>query len=370
MRHEGRHCGRGDRPLRVVRSTPSPEPRPALAPQRDPWAHREPGWSAALAAPSESLLALSNGYLGIRGTLDEGAPAALAGTYLNGFYETRPIPYADRGYADPELDQVLVPVADGTRIRLEVEAAPLDVRTGTVSEHERVLDLRAGLLSRTLRWRSPGGDAVRVRSRRLVSLTAPELAAIEYEVEPTEGRLRLAIHSELVAGSDAAKPSTDPRSGAVLPAGTLVPRLAALEGRRALLAHETSVSRQVVAAGMDHLVLSAPAHEAGGEAGGSSSSPSSSTAPRVTWSRRCAVGRRRCPRPGRGRAASACAAPPSRGGRSPARSAPATCPRAPPPSTSMPTSRTRSSATWPRPVTSASSAKPAPSCWSRRRGSG
>lgn len=42
--------------------------------QHDPWAHRENGWSSALAAQSESLLALSNGYLGVRGTLDEGAP--------------------------------------------------------------------------------------------------------------------------------------------------------------------------------------------------------------------------------------------------------------------------------------------------------
>lgn len=240
-----------------------------IAPQRDPWTHRERGWSPAFAAPSESLLALSNGYLGVRGTLDEGEPAALAGTYLNGFYETRPIPYADRGYGDPELDQVLVAVADGTRIRLEVEGEPIDVRTGAVGEHERVLDLRAGLLTRTLRWRSPRGDEVRLRSRRLVSLTERELAAIEYEVEPTERPLCLVIHSELLVDSGAAAPSADPRSGAVLPAGTLVPRLAAHEGSRALLAHETRFSRHVVAAGMEHVVLSAPAPEAAGEAGDS-----------------------------------------------------------------------------------------------------
>ena len=49
-----------------------------IAPQHDPWSHRETGWSPVFAAPSESLLALSNGYLGVRGTLDEGDPAALA----------------------------------------------------------------------------------------------------------------------------------------------------------------------------------------------------------------------------------------------------------------------------------------------------
>lgn len=234
-----------------------------------PWEHRETGWSAERAAQSESLLALSNGYLGLRGTLDEGEPSAVAGTYLNGFYETRSIPYAERGFGDPELDQVLVNVTDGTRIRLAVEREQLDVRTGAVGEHERVLDLRTGILARTLRWRSPGGHEVRVRSRRLVSLEHRELAAIEYEVEPTERPLRLTVHSELAAELGAPRGSADPRSGAGLPADTLVARLASHDGPSAVLAHQTRLSGLVVAAGMDHLSLAAPGYEAGSEAGGS-----------------------------------------------------------------------------------------------------
>ena len=234
--------------------------------QVEPWSHRETGWSPASAASSESLLALSNGYLGLRGTLDEGEPAAVVGTYLSGFYETRPIPYSERGYGDPETDQVLVTVTDGTRIRLEVEGEPLDVRTGTLLEHERLLDLRAGMLTRSLRWRSPGGHEVRVRSRRLVSLTERELAAIEYEVEPTERSLRLAVCSELSAELGGRQGSNDPRSGAVLPRDTLVPRLAAHQSGRAVLVHQTRSTGLVVAAGVEHLVASAPAHEATGEA--------------------------------------------------------------------------------------------------------
>ena len=224
--------------------------------QHDPWAHRETGWSSAIAAQSESLLALSNGYLGLRGTLDEGAPAAVPGTYLNGFYEALPIPYVDRGYGDPDADQVIVNVTDGTRIRLVVEGEPLDVRTGNVLEHERTLDLRAGLLVRSLRWRSPAGHEVTVRTRRLVSLEYRELAAIEYEVEAA-GSLRLSVHSELTTDIGGARTSADPRSGAGLSADVLVPRLAATEGGRALLAHQTRVSQHVVAVGMDH-VLDAP----------------------------------------------------------------------------------------------------------------
>ena len=222
--------------------------------QVEPWTHRERGWSEDLAAQSESLLALSNGYLGIRGTMDEGAPAAVPGTYLNGFFETRPIPYADRGYADPESDQVMIGVTDGTRIRLVVEGEPLDVRVGDVLEHERVLNLRSGMLQRGLHWRSPGGHQVRVRSRRLVSLQYRELAAIEYEVEAVDGPLALTLHSELCAEAGPAHDPQDPRAGAVLPPDALTARHAESLGERAILVHETRRSRRLVAAGMDHVV--------------------------------------------------------------------------------------------------------------------
>ena len=230
-----------------------------MSAQTEPWTHREHGWSPDHAAHSETMLALSNGYLGIRGTLDEGEPAATPGTYLAGLYELRSIPYAERGYGDPETDQVLVDVPDGTRITLIVDGEPLDVRTGTVLEHERVLDLRAGTLARTLRWRSPGGREVVVRSRRLVSLEHREVAAIDYEVVPVDQAVRLAIHSELIAGPTAPRNAADPRAGATLPADTLVARSAGHRGRQATLVHATRRSDHVVAAGMDHDVVAAPA---------------------------------------------------------------------------------------------------------------
>ena len=37
------------------------------------------------------MLALGNGYFGMRGCPEEGGPNAENGTYINGFYETWPI---------------------------------------------------------------------------------------------------------------------------------------------------------------------------------------------------------------------------------------------------------------------------------------
>src|SRR5213080_3214089 len=112
------------------------------------WSLREVGLHLDTLAQTESLFALSNGHIGLRGNLDEGEPNALPGTYLNSFYELRPLPYAEAGYGYPESGQTLINVTNGKIIRLLVDDEPFDVRYGSLLGHERVLDLRAGTLDR------------------------------------------------------------------------------------------------------------------------------------------------------------------------------------------------------------------------------
>ncbi len=68
----------------------------------DPWTVHEPDLDVELLGQTESLFALANGHIGMRGNLDEGEPHGLPGTYLNSFYESRPLPYAEGGYGYPE----------------------------------------------------------------------------------------------------------------------------------------------------------------------------------------------------------------------------------------------------------------------------
>ena len=93
----------------------------------------------------------------------------MPGTYLNGFFESVPLPYAEAGYGYPEEGQSMIDVTNGKVIRLLVDDEPFDIRYGTLQRHERVLDLRDGVLRREVEWTSPAGQAVRVRSTRLVS---------------------------------------------------------------------------------------------------------------------------------------------------------------------------------------------------------
>src|SRR6266851_3991654 len=149
----------------------------------EPWSVVETELNLDVLAQSESVFALSNGHIGLRGNLDEGDPHGLPGTYLNSLYELRPLPYAEAGYGYPESGQTVINVTNGKLIRLLVDDEPFDVRYGTLPEHERVLDLRAGTLTRRVHWVSPAGCAVRVTSTRLVSFTQRAVAAICYQVE-------------------------------------------------------------------------------------------------------------------------------------------------------------------------------------------
>jgi alpha,alpha-trehalose phosphorylase len=225
----------------------------------EPWAVRETELDLSVLAQSESIFALSNGHIGLRANLEEGEPHGLPGTYLNGFYETHPLPHAEPGYGYPEAGQTLVNVTNGRLIRLLVDDEPFDVRYGRLRAHERVLDLRAGVLRRRAEWASPAGQAMRVTSVRLVSFAQRAIAAILYEVEPLDAPARLVVQSELVANEPL--PATvggDPRASSGM-GSALRSEFFSDHDARVVLVHSTKESALRMAAGMDHVVDGPPA---------------------------------------------------------------------------------------------------------------
>ena len=219
----------------------------------EPWCVRETDLNLALLSQSESVFALSNGHIGMRGNLDEGEPHGLPGTYLNGVYELRPLPYAEAGYGYPESGQTVINVTNGKLIRLLVDDEPFDVRYGRLRSHERVLDMRAGTLSRHAEWVSPAGTPVRISSVRIVSLTQRAVAAVCYDVEAIEEPIRAVIQSELVTNESLPVRTGDPRVAAVIEAPLSADDHGAA-GTKVVLVHTTRQSRIHVAAAMDHLV--------------------------------------------------------------------------------------------------------------------
>jgi alpha,alpha-trehalose phosphorylase len=218
----------------------------------EPWGVRESALHLELLAQSESIFALANGHLGLRGNFDEGEPRGLTGTYLNGFYESYPLEYGERGFGFAEDGQMVVDVTDGKIIRLLVEDEPLDIHRGTLKSHERLLDFRTGILERKLEWTSQADRTVRVSSRRLVSFELRSVAAIEYVVEAVDGPLRVAVQSNLIANQAQPSDSDDPRAAHDLGA-VLESCLHTGHDLRVVLAHKTKNTGQLLAAGLEQL---------------------------------------------------------------------------------------------------------------------
>jgi alpha,alpha-trehalose phosphorylase len=219
----------------------------------EPWNLRETHLDLDLLAQTESVFALANGHVGWRANLDEGEPHALPGSYLNGVYESRPLPYAESAYGLPETGQEVINVTNGKLIRLYVNDEPFDVRQGELRSHERLLDFRAGVLTRRAEWVSAAGHPVRVSSVRLVSFAGRAIAAVCYEVEPLDSQTRITVQSELLANEQLPSADTDPRVPPA-PADPLSHEYHNAAGTAVVLVHKTRQSGLRVGAAMDHLI--------------------------------------------------------------------------------------------------------------------
>ncbi|UJR85030.1 Hypothetical protein I5071_71090 [Sandaracinus amylolyticus] len=219
-----------------------------------PWEIAERSLHLDLLGATESVFALSNGHIGLRGNLDEGEPHREPGSYLNGFFEALPLPYAEPGYGYPEEGQSLLNVSNGKLVRLLVDDEPFDVRYGTLHRHERVLDLRAGLLRRDVEWTSPAGQTVRVRSTRIVSFVHRAIVAVCYEVEAVGAPARIVVQSGIVANEPTiVHGEDDPRAAQAL-RGALASEYHTHHDCEVALGHRARLSGLRMAAALDHVV--------------------------------------------------------------------------------------------------------------------
>jgi len=164
----------------------------------DPWRLTETFFDADDLGRTESLFAVGNGYLGMRGNLEEGRDWHSHGTFINGFHETWPIKHAEEAYGLAQVGQTMVNVPDAKVIRLYVDDEPLLLSVADLVTYERTLDLADGVLYRDLVWRTPSGNRVRVRSRRMVSFTHRHLAVMTFEVTVLDAPAPVVVSSQVI----------------------------------------------------------------------------------------------------------------------------------------------------------------------------
>lgn len=163
----------------------------------------------------ESLFALSNGYLGVRGASEEGAELrGEGGAYVNGFFERAPIAYGESAFGYARYHETIVRLPDPAAFRIIIDGLTVGI-DGSEETSGRRLDLLRGLLQRSLRWRLPDGRVVVMRSERFVSLARPGLASFRLRIRVVGGG------SVLVRASLSTRPANrgvadDPRVGSKL----------------------------------------------------------------------------------------------------------------------------------------------------------
>ncbi|MDR0248161.1 MAG: glycoside hydrolase family 65 protein [Oscillospiraceae bacterium] len=180
----------------------------------EPWNVTETAHSEADNYRAETVFALSNGYIGTRGTFEEGYARApgmgMEGNYVNGFYESEEIRYGERNYGFPEHSQSMVNLPNLKTTRVYLDGEPFDMRRGTVSEYRRTLNMREGILTRSLIWDSPAGARARIETARFASFAAEHILAQRITVTPLnfEGEIRLV--SEMDADTQNHTEETNP----------------------------------------------------------------------------------------------------------------------------------------------------------------
>jgi alpha,alpha-trehalose phosphorylase len=219
----------------------------------DEWHLIETAFHPAFLAQTETMLAVGNGYLGMRGCPEEGGPAAENGTFINGFYETRPIVYGEAAYGFAQTGQTIVNVTDSKIIKLFVDDEPFWLPTAHCVRYDRRLNMQAGTLDREILWETPVGTQVLITSRRLASFVHRHVAAIAYQVTLLNAEAPVVLASEMVANAPHVRTNAeDPRQASVLAGRVLQPRASYARAQRIVLCHTTVTSRLTLACAMDH----------------------------------------------------------------------------------------------------------------------
>ena len=220
----------------------------------DEWKMIEQQFAPQFLGQAETIFATANGYLGIRGNCDECAPVQESGVFINGFYESWPIVYGERAYGFAKTGQTMLNVTDSRVIRLYVDDEPFYLPSALLISFQRILDLRAGTLTRDLVWEMPSGKQVRIRSCRFVSFEHRHLAAISYEVTLLNAAAPVVISSEVRYDPSSQLLEEDPRAARGFTERPLIPQIHYANDQRLVLSHITKNSKMVVACGVDHII--------------------------------------------------------------------------------------------------------------------
>jgi alpha,alpha-trehalose phosphorylase len=231
----------------------------------DPWRLIETSIDLDESGVTETLFAVGNGYLGMRGNHPEGRHAHEHGTFINGFHETFPIRHAEQAYGFAEVGQTIINSPDAQVMRVYVDDEPLSLDVADVREYERVLDMRDGVLRRHVLWTTPSGKDVRIEYSRLVSFEEKHLSVMTVDVTVLNADAPVTVSCQLLNRQDGEdvyggtptapkKAGFDPRKAERIHERVLQPQEYWQDKLRSALSYRVTESGMTIAVVADHVV--------------------------------------------------------------------------------------------------------------------
>ena len=141
----------------------------------DKWLLKENKWNKKMQSSRESQFALGNGFIGSRGILEEVPFDARPGTYIAGLYDKT-------GAQVTELVNLPNPI----NLRITAGGERLGAGTMDIMEHERVLDMKHGLLTRRTIYQNSHKKRFDYQSMRFVSMRNKHIIAMQVYITPLD----------------------------------------------------------------------------------------------------------------------------------------------------------------------------------------
>lgn len=151
----------------------------------DEWSIIEKGFHPENITASESIFSIGNGHMGQRANFEENYTGeTFQGSYIGGIYypdKTR-VGWWKNGY--PEYFAKVLNAPNWIGINIKINGNILDLNLCKVSDFERRLNMKEGVLTRSFNAEFSSGNRINVVSTRFLSLDISEVGAIKYCVTP------------------------------------------------------------------------------------------------------------------------------------------------------------------------------------------
>lgn len=142
----------------------------------------------------ETVFTLSNGYLGTRGSFEEGYPGSCPATLINGVYDAAPVVVTELANC-PDWASLTLQIGTHSEIGSELKWERFRLDRGEILDYKRWLNIRRGVLSRFVRWRSPMGHTIELVFERFVSLAKQHVAAVRCQIRAIDFTGLVEIHA-------------------------------------------------------------------------------------------------------------------------------------------------------------------------------